>query len=820
MAPKIVVLGMMTKMPVAGVVWQTLHYLVGLQRLGYDVHYVESHARAPTMLMTSETDDSSALAGAFIDKALRPHGLGDKWAFVALHDDSRCLGMSRPRLDALYREAALIINLHGGTEPLEEMSRTGRLVYVESDPVQLQVELHEGYEYALDFLEPHCAFFTFGENIGAGDCVLPAPTRFRFHPTRQPVVLDFWAGRREARDTWTTVGNWAQAWREVHFGGVEYSWSKHHEWLKVLNLPKRTGASFELALSSYLDTDKELLEQRGWKVVHGLDISTDAEPYRDYVASSHGEFTVAKEQNVHFRTGWFSDRSATYLAAGRPVVTQETGFSNTLPTGHGLFGFDGLEDAAAAIEAVEADYESHCRAAAEIAREYFDADVVLRALLDHVGVELVSGRGRPRPPADPPFPDDLLLEPVSRRPTALAPETVKTVFAPPAGRFAVRVDARYPQASIVMVTYGGHLFTRLALESILANTDHPNYEIVVVDNASPDRTVEYLERMAVRHPNVHLIRNEENRGFPAATNQGLATARGEVLILLNNDVLVPPGWLSRLAKHVEDHGDCLVGPVTNRIGNEAEIPVAYRSWGEFLAFARGRETTHGGAVFPIHTLTMFCLAMPRSAYERLGGLDEQFGVGTLEDDDYSMRAREAGLPLLCAEDVFLHHFGESSFGKLVSSGRRDEILEENRRRFREKWGVEWEPYERRIDPQYHRSVLRLREAVDEHVPASATVLVVSRGDETLVDLGGRPASHFPADESGGWAGHHPADGGEAVRQLEASRERGGQYLVFPRTGLWWLDHYTELSEHLETHGRAVLRDPEVGAIFALNGHAS
>src|SRR4051812_29689244 len=140
-APKLVVLGMMTKMPVAGVVWQTVHYLVGFKRLGYDVHYVEAHARTPSMLMESERDDSSAKAAAFIGAVMARFDLGDRWAFHALHGDGRCYGMSKSKLHDLYRNAALIVNLHGGTEPLPEHAATGRLVYLETDPVQLQVEL-------------------------------------------------------------------------------------------------------------------------------------------------------------------------------------------------------------------------------------------------------------------------------------------------------------------------------------------------------------------------------------------------------------------------------------------------------------------------------------------------------------------------------------------------------------------------------------------------------------------------------------------------------------------------------------------------------
>jgi GT2 family glycosyltransferase len=815
--PKVTVLGMMSAMPVAGVVWQTLHYLIGLERLGCDVHYVETHGQLPAMLMTSDHDDGPARAASFIEQTLRRVDMQDRWASVHVGPERRHLGMSRGQLDDVYSSSHIILNLHGGTKPLPEFAATGRLVYLETDPVQLQVELAADEQHTIDFLEPHCAFFSFGEAVGHADCTLPAPERFAFAPTRQPVVLDFWPPADGTGGKFTTVGNFRQAGREVSFGGDEYTWSKHQQWERVLDVPQRTGRALELALSRYWYEDRKRLEDFGWSVVDALDFSMDADAYRRYITDSHAEFTVAKDQNVRFRTGWFSDRSATYLAAGRPVVTQETGFSNVLPTGRGLFAFSTVDDVADAFDAIDADYVAHRRAAADIAREFFSSDVVLRALLAHVGVELAGRRGRPRRAPEALLPGDVPVQPVSRRPTLLAPETVAALTRHAPAAHSARRDRGYKLVSCVMVTYDAPAFTRLALESVLGCTEYPNYEIVVVDNGSGDRTLSCVRRLAAVHPHVRLIENRENRGFPAATNQGIEAAEGDVLVLLNNDVLVAPGWMSRLVKHTEDRGACLVGPVTNRIGNEAQIPVDYTTWQGFLDFAARRAADRDGQAFPIHTLTMFCLAMPRQVVDRLGVLDERFGVGMLEDDDYSLRARHAGLPLLCAEDVVVHHFGESSFGELVASGERDRVLEENRRRFAAKWGAEWQPYGRRPDVGYASSIVALRRAVAAHVPASATVLVISRGDDELVDLDGRTAWHFPRGDDGRWAGHYPADGAEAVRQLETLGRQGAAFLVVPPTSSWWLTHYDELRTHLHSRSRELVKDPLVGAIFALDG---
>jgi hypothetical protein len=385
---KIVVLGMMTKMPVAGVVWQTMHYLVGFQRLGYEVYYVEDHARTPSMFMQTESDDGSGLAAAFIAKYMSRFDLGaDRWCFRARHDDGRYYGLSESALNQVYRDAAMILNLHGGTMPLPEHYATNRLVYLETDPVQLQIELYDGNRETIDFLSPHCAFFTFGENYGRPDCLLPVSDRFKFLPTRQPVVLDLWPTDWDApAECFTTIGNWEQHWRTVRFKGQSYTWSKHEEFLKVIDLPRRTSQPMELALASYTPQVQQRLKQSGWRVRDAMDFSMDIDQYRQYISQSRGEFTVAKDQNVRLRSGWFSDRAVTYLAAGRPVITQETGFSNTLPTGRGLFAFSTLEDILAALQQINSDYLAHRAAARKLAQDLFSHDVVLTELLTRCGL--------------------------------------------------------------------------------------------------------------------------------------------------------------------------------------------------------------------------------------------------------------------------------------------------------------------------------------------------------------------------------------------------------------------------------------------------
>ena len=443
-------------------------------------------------------------------------------------------------------------------------------------------------------------------------------------------------------------------------------------------------------------------------------------------------------------------RPQRHLPGGRAsVINQDTGFSNVFPTGEGLFAFSTMDEILAAVDAIKSDYERHSRAAEEIAREYFAHDVVLGRLIEDLGAELTSGRGYiVRQDAAGPFPPTLDITPVARRPTRLAQATVDAISAP---------RARAPRAPVAMPAgqrRGGDARQPALLphgaRGVIACTEYPNHEVIVVDNGSRDGTVEWLHTLAaasLRAPRTEPV----NGGFARACNQGLAMARGELLVLLNDDTLVPPGWLPRLVAPLADPAVGLVGAVTNRIGNEAEVPASYGTWGEMVEFAAARAGRHAGEVFDIATVTMFCMAMRRDTFARLGPLDQRFEVGLLEDDDYSLRAQRAGYRLVCAEDAFVHHFGETSFGKLVSSGAYNELLEANKRRFEEKWGEPWQPYERRPNPAYQRLTQRIREIVADTLPAGATVLVVSKGDEELLRIEGHDARHFPAAADGSWA---------------------------------------------------------------------
>jgi glycosyltransferase involved in cell wall biosynthesis len=391
--PSIVILGSMSAMPVGGVIWQTLHYIVGFQRIGYDVFYVETHGRYPREVMHRPGVDGTTLAVELIRSAMARVNMAGRWCYVDINHGERHHGMTKEELDLRYREADALINLHGGTVPLPQHTMTGRLVYLETDPVLIQAAVAAGSQSDVDFLALHNAHFSYGENYGAPDCRVPRSDRFNFIPTRQPIVLEYWPYAGVPSRPFTTVGNWNQ-YQDIQLDGETYTWSKRVEFMKFIDLPQRTPrAAFELALSQCGPDDVTLLRGHGWQVVDALEFSYDAEAYRSYIAGSRAEFTVAKDQNVRLRSGWFSDRSATYLASGRPVVTQDTGFGNILPTGAGLFPFTTTDEAVAAVELITADYEGQRQAARRIAEEWFDSDVVLGQLLRDLGLP-VPGRRR------------------------------------------------------------------------------------------------------------------------------------------------------------------------------------------------------------------------------------------------------------------------------------------------------------------------------------------------------------------------------------------------------------------------------------------
>ncbi len=248
-----------------------------------------------------------------------------------------------------------------------------------------------------------------------------------------------------------------------------------------------------------------------------------------------------------------------------------------------------------------------------------------------------------------------------------------------------------PLASVIVVTYNNIELTKACLDSLDRYSNYPAVEVIVVDNASSDGSSEYLQKWANAAPDRNAILNEDNRGFAAANNQGLAAARGEYLVLLNNDTYVTPGWLGSLIGHLRREAQIgIIGPVTNNIGNEAKIDIQYETMAEMIERSASFTRRHLSGTFDLRTVAFFCVAIPRSVYEKVGPLDEAFGRGFFEDDDYCRRVEALGLRVACAEDVFIHHHLSASFNKLKVADRQA-LFDQNKAIYESKWGP-WEPH--------------------------------------------------------------------------------------------------------------------------------
>lgn len=382
----VVVWGLLGGYPFGGMTWQVLHYLAGLRRLGLDVWYVEDIG---DVMATGSLDwGYDPMPNVrYLASRMDEIGLGDRWIYRPYGDRGDWYGNGGDDdVARLYRIADAAFNICGFRYVAPAEGIEAPLVYVDTDPGERQVAVATDVQWRIEELDQYAVLATYAENLGTVSCRLPA-TRYEWVPTRPPVIMDWWAADLVSDATpFTTISHWSgvpDKWLE--WEGKRYEWRKDKLFRRVMDVAAQSPRPLELALRAINATERDELETAGWRIADAADLDPP-EAYRAYICGSAGEFTIAKEQYTKLGTGWFSDRSVCYLAAGRPVITEDTGFGRNLPSGEGLFAFTDSDSALSAIEAVASDYPRHARAAREIAREFFATDRVLTDLCKRVGL--------------------------------------------------------------------------------------------------------------------------------------------------------------------------------------------------------------------------------------------------------------------------------------------------------------------------------------------------------------------------------------------------------------------------------------------------
>jgi hypothetical protein len=361
-----------------GATWAVLQYLMGFQRLGHDVLFVEP-IRPSTVRPIGSPLDRSANADYF-RKVTERFGLASSSALL-LEGTRQTAGLPYDRLFQAVRRANVLINISGMLTDEDLTQHIPVRAYLDLDPAFNQF-WHAASGIDMRFAG-HTHFVTIGLALGTPGC--PVPTcGLDWITTPQPVVLEHWPVAAFAHDALTTVGNW-RGYGSVQHQGVFYG-QKAHSWRPLVRLPTLTAERFApaLAIDPGETNDLKVLRENGWVLLDPPEVAATPDDYRRFIQGSKAEFGVAKSGYVASRCGWFSDRSVCYLASGRPVIAQETGFSRYVPTGEGLFAFETVDDVLAAIDEMNRDYPRHSRAAREIAEAHFDSDMVLRRLLDLV----------------------------------------------------------------------------------------------------------------------------------------------------------------------------------------------------------------------------------------------------------------------------------------------------------------------------------------------------------------------------------------------------------------------------------------------------
>ncbi len=376
---RIIVLGYLVRGPLGGLAWHHLQYLMGLAQLGHDVYFLEDSDDYPSCYnpLTNRTDTDPAYGLQFAQQTLQRVGMGDRWCYHDAHADV-WHGPAAGYIREFSQSADFLLNLSGVTPLQPWMMDIPVRAFVDTDPVFTQVK-HLKDPLRRAYADLHNRFFTFGENFGLPSCSIPEDG-IAWQPTRQPVVMDAWpVTPGAAGGKITAVMQW-NSYDDAVYQGIRYG-MKSVSFPPYRDLPLRAGKIFELALGSRTRPQAEL-RALGWSIIDPRIPTADTQTYQRYIQQSRAEFGVAKQGYVVTRSGWFSERSTCYLASGRPVLVQETGFSDWLPTGEGVLPFTNPDQAVQAMTDLNARYDHHCRVGREIVEAYFSAPEVLTSLID------------------------------------------------------------------------------------------------------------------------------------------------------------------------------------------------------------------------------------------------------------------------------------------------------------------------------------------------------------------------------------------------------------------------------------------------------
>lgn len=384
----LVVLGMMGRCPFGGQTWLYLNWLRGLMKCGHEVYYVEDDVQWPYDAARNSATDDPTYTVNYLGGVLKRIGLEHNWSYRALFrgtDD--VYGVSYSKLMDLYQNCDALLNICCASALNDDQGKARRRICVETDPVGAQLEMADGNLGTVEVYDAHDTIVTYGENYGEPDCGVPLG-KYTYLKTRQPVDVDLWPFTFDPNAKYyTTSGNWKQKGRDLLYNGELYYWSKHHEFLKFIDLPRRRPTvEFEMCMNIDEESDRQMLRDTGWHLDSPFQMSLDPWGYQNYFKRARAEYTCAKDQNVRLRSGWSSERDVCFLSCGKPVIAQDTGYGKYVACGDGLFPFNTMDEILAAVDKIESDYTKACKAARAVAQEYFECERVCRKFMDDINV--------------------------------------------------------------------------------------------------------------------------------------------------------------------------------------------------------------------------------------------------------------------------------------------------------------------------------------------------------------------------------------------------------------------------------------------------